>query len=725
MSKRHCSIVMSPAADSAQQCAVADLGDYLQRLFAAEVSVAAQPAGDADFFFLIGLIDDAHVQRACSTLPALSSQGHLVRKVDDDTMLLTGGSGSAAAWAVYEFAQHLGVRYLLHGDLLPQPGPPLVLPHVDQVFEPRLLLRSWRQMSELGYGPIMWRLDQHKRVLRQLSKLKYNSVHFSSWPHFPMIDLEVGGIAQTTAEGLFAQQFPIDQTNIGHKHLPADLTMLTPPALIGATTYAEKRDAWRSFWHEVLNEADRLGMHSSMAIQPLEFPVEFRPLLAKPTEKLIQAGELTCSERGDMTNPGHMQLVHDTIAGHLDQWQRVDELILGIPEHPHAEANFDQSWNELDSQFSLEPQYPRDRLLAAAQSDHLVAGGVERAERDFKSIICMIHFFTRLMDQTDLPARADAANVKIGINVKHILPFLHKVLWPGATLQVFLDYTASRSVRRLTRLAQIDTAKLPSKVIVTFQDDNVGWYPQVSTHSIHMLVGAMERYGYAGYDTRYWSIGDLDPPAAHLAQASWDNAASPQAVYQDHLSHAYSPDDVPALCDALRLQEDVTLLQDLDMKWTLFPLLNFGNHYIESDESVSTEFYHFRANYDQARKLVQQRRAADGSPQRAQRLDYWLARLTFAVEALNSIEQQVAGGCAVAAARQARADNDADTVESQLQRARRCYAAAVQFGEAALRAAAGSVRDDSDRGAIAVYHQNLVRNVKQHSQMHLASVEKE
>lgn len=720
---RHCSICKSPAADYVQQRAAADLGDYLKRIFAAKVSVDAGQVADADFRFVIGLVDDAHVQRACPSLPALSSQGHLVRKVDDTTMLLAGGSGSAVGWAVYELAQRLGVRYLLHGDVLPLPGPALVLPQVDQVFEPRLSLRSWRQMSELGYGPIMWTLDEHKRVLGQLFKLKYNSVHFSSWPHFPMIDLEVAGVCQTTAEGLFGEHFAIDQTNIGREHLPPGMTVLTPPALVGATSYDQKRDAWRSFWHAVLDEADRLGMHSSMAIQPLEFPVEFRPLLAKPTEESIQAGALTCSERGDLTHPGHMELVRANVAAHLDQWHRVDELILGIPEHPHAEANFSRCWNELDKQYGLEPQYRCDQLLAAAQSDHLVAGGVERADRDFKSIVCMVHFFTRLIDQTDLAVQAAAANVKIGINIKHILPFLHKVLWPGATLQVFLDYTSSRSVRRLTQLADIDTAKMPSKLILTFQDDNVGWYPQVSTHGIHTLVGAMERYGYTGYDTRYWSIGDLDPSAAHLSRASWDSAASPRSVYQDHLSHAYSPEDVPSLCDALRLQEDVTLLQDLDMKWTLFPLLNFGNHYIESEDPVTAGFYHIRANYDQARKLVQQRRAVDGSPQRSRRLDYWIARLSFAVEALNSIERQVAGGCAVAAARKARADNDAATVESQLQQARRCYAAAVNYGQAAVRAAAGAVRDDSDRGAIAVYHQNLVRNVKQHSKLYLASIE--
>ena len=57
-------------------------------------------------------------------------------------LIIGGGSPRATLWAVYELVERWGVRYLLHGDVLPDPRGPFRLPEKDVVLEPLLRVRE-------------------------------------------------------------------------------------------------------------------------------------------------------------------------------------------------------------------------------------------------------------------------------------------------------------------------------------------------------------------------------------------------------------------------------------------------------------------------------------------------------------------------------------------------------------------------------------------------------
>ncbi|MAE67892.1 MAG: hypothetical protein CMJ18_26860, partial [Phycisphaeraceae bacterium] len=114
--------------------AVADLRSYLSRLFG--IDAAAEDGDGNGLRIVVGKIDAPHVRQTCSDLPALSEQGHLLRRIDGRTLVLAGGSDAAVAWAIYELVEQYGVRFLLHEDVLPQEPGPFHLPQIDKVFEP-------------------------------------------------------------------------------------------------------------------------------------------------------------------------------------------------------------------------------------------------------------------------------------------------------------------------------------------------------------------------------------------------------------------------------------------------------------------------------------------------------------------------------------------------------------------------------------------------------------
>ncbi|MBI2506300.1 MAG: hypothetical protein HYW07_24055, partial [Candidatus Latescibacteria bacterium] len=176
------------------------------------------------------------------------------------------------------------------------------------------------------------------------------------WPHHPFVDFEYGGIRRQTATLLFGQQIPIGPDTIGREHL-GEMKVLDNPEFQGAHTYEERLAAGRCLLAGILDQAHALGMHTALHVQPLEFPAEFRPLLQRPTEQVIQLGGLTCAERGDLTNPNHVGLIQAGFEALLGQWGQVDEIHLSLPEHPHADRQFRQCWQELDARHGR--AYPR------------------------------------------------------------------------------------------------------------------------------------------------------------------------------------------------------------------------------------------------------------------------------------------------------------------------------------------------------------------------------
>ena len=720
-------ILVAPEASPLERRAAAELHGYLENLFGVRAAVVEAVAADrkprtGTPRFVLGQAGAAHLRGTGAEVPPLSNQGHLLRRVGKDTVVLAGGSAAALNWAVYELVQSgYGVSFLLHGDVLPEQPGPFRLPHVDAVMEPVLPLRSWRQFNDLPTSPGLWSLAQQRAFLRQVFKLKYNGIYVCLWPHHPFVDLEVDGVRRQTAAMLFGQHFPIGDDTPGRRHLPADMTVLDNHDFVGARTYEERLDVGRRYMANLLDEAASLGMHRALHMQPLEFPAEFRPLLQEPTEESIQLGGLTCAERGELTNPGHMKLLTANVEAYLEQWgDRVDEMHLSLPEHPQADRHFQAAWADLDARHGVERVRPLAQLLELATRDALVPGGQERAEREFKSAVAMLRFFDRLLSDTDLLGQARgrdlSLHVNLGGNAEPLFPILERTLWEGAGISTSLGYTASRAIRSLRALEHLDADRVPATLVVTLQDDNVGSLPQVATRSLDVLMGALQTHGWRGFFTRHWPIGDLDPPATYLARRAWRADETPASAYEYHFGGVYGAAAAPDLARVMHLLEDASVIMDLDFLGLFFPVLGILSRQLETDQPLPEGLRHIRATYQQALRMLDAVEPRVATTAGRAELDYWRSRLRFSVGALDEKHWLHEGARRVRQARQVAA-MDADTL---LAEARACFERALAAGEAALRAAAGQVRDETDANTLACYHHLFVREVREATERLLA-----
>ncbi|MBI5091085.1 MAG: hypothetical protein HZB26_01415 [Candidatus Hydrogenedentes bacterium] len=98
------------------------------------------------------------------------------------SVYLIGGSDVSVLYAAYRFAEHLGVRFYLHGDVIPDQRILLELPDVHERRSPLFTLRGIQPFHDFPEGPDWWDLDDYRAIIAQLPKLGMNFIGLHTYP---------------------------------------------------------------------------------------------------------------------------------------------------------------------------------------------------------------------------------------------------------------------------------------------------------------------------------------------------------------------------------------------------------------------------------------------------------------------------------------------------------------------------------------------------------------
>jgi hypothetical protein len=96
--------------------------------------------------------------------------------------LVTGGSDVGTLYAAYRFCERLGVRFYLHGDVIPDRRMAPVLPEMRETGRPLFEQRGIQPFHDFPEGPDWWNADGYKAVLAQLPKLRMNFFGLHTYP---------------------------------------------------------------------------------------------------------------------------------------------------------------------------------------------------------------------------------------------------------------------------------------------------------------------------------------------------------------------------------------------------------------------------------------------------------------------------------------------------------------------------------------------------------------
>lgn len=696
-------VVVSKTAGNLERHAAAELCGYLEKLYGVRVTPSSSPGAATTIFFLHNTRNGAPEDLLLAPLPDLSPQGILIRpwqRGEADCVLLAGGSPAAVLWSVYELVERWGVRYLIYEDVLPENSGPLTLPESEIHLEPNIRTRCWRLVNDLADGPVSWSLEENRRFLRQIAKMKYNRVFLSFWPAQPFMHYSFRGMEKPAPCFYFGEHFPIDADTVGRERF-GHMTEFMNPDYVGAETPQELVRRATGLARGILAEAKRLGMETGLAIQPFDWPKEFMAVLPG-CEPVRQLGNLTAGPGKDqsMEDPLLREMVATIFRAYVQTYPDAEYIHVGMPEHRGWTEQAREAYDALDRKYGLATLGTFEELCARARRRTSFPGGGQRVETMLKGDLSSLAFFDSLVAEKDLLKRPGGRpDVKLVYNgvVAELFPLLAKMTPAGGEVLSFIDYTASRQLKQRDLLRQKPPEGFPANLIFTLADDNVGVLPQLATGSLDELVRELRASGWAGFYTRYWTVGDLMPTVHYLAKASWDPSVTPRSAYADLFEHVAGPESVEPALAALRLIEEITKgLDDYGLGFA-FPVPGMmTKHYSAGGLSDSIKADHRR--YREA--LAAMRKAREQSAPRGHRfLDYLVGRLVFAVRYLDAAE---AFGATAGAEKAGDLQQAAIHVEA-------AYTAIRQ----ALQAWADVAEDHGDLGAVALMNQFCYRPIRE------------
>ncbi len=283
-------------------------------------------------------------------------------------------------------------------------------------------------------------------------------------------------------------------------------------------------------------------------------------------------------------------------------------------------------------------------------------------------------------------------------------------------------------------LEQLPGREVPTSLIFTLHDDNVGPMPQLTTGSFDALLDVMVPAGWSGLSTRYWLIGDHNLSVGYIARRAWERGLERTDFYRRQLTAVCGEPAAEGMLEAMQTLEQVTIALEERGLGLMFPvpgmLMKFWKPGELPEYLVDARHQYIRA-LNSVRKADRARRATlgeSGSRARSAAADeylaYWMGRFTFGAGYIETIEAVHKAATAEAQAAKARKAGKLEEHKAKLAEAARLAREAEQTVRNAIDAYAHVARDQSDCGAIAILAEYAWRPIRDKARQLQAEVKK-
>jgi len=105
-----------------------------------------------------------------------------IKRGDRSILVVYGDGETGVLYGAYRLAEHLGVRFYMHGDVVPDERTELKMPQLDEVGTPLFDRRGIQPFHDFPEGPDWWDADAYKALLGQLPKMRMNFFGLHTYP---------------------------------------------------------------------------------------------------------------------------------------------------------------------------------------------------------------------------------------------------------------------------------------------------------------------------------------------------------------------------------------------------------------------------------------------------------------------------------------------------------------------------------------------------------------
>lgn len=112
----------------------------------------------------------------------LGPECYLLRTETRGHLWIIGGDDLGTLYGAYRFSEHLGVRFTLHGDIIPDAPAAMPGPGLDETGRPLFAVRGLQPFHDFAEGPDWWNRDDYFAIAGQMAKLRMNFIGLHTYP---------------------------------------------------------------------------------------------------------------------------------------------------------------------------------------------------------------------------------------------------------------------------------------------------------------------------------------------------------------------------------------------------------------------------------------------------------------------------------------------------------------------------------------------------------------
>jgi hypothetical protein len=181
--------ILTPANSSpAESLAAHEVRRYVYLRTGVLLPIQTQSKKTGAAYIFVGRKDQPEIKglesdvSALKTLAELKPQEYLLKKTGANSLLIAGGDDAGVLYGAYAFAEKLGVRFYLHGDVVPDERIPFSIPDLNEMDKPLFALRGILPFNNFPEGPDWWNTDDYLAYISQLAKMRMNFMGLHCYP---------------------------------------------------------------------------------------------------------------------------------------------------------------------------------------------------------------------------------------------------------------------------------------------------------------------------------------------------------------------------------------------------------------------------------------------------------------------------------------------------------------------------------------------------------------
>jgi hypothetical protein len=519
---------------------------------------------------------------------------------------MSGATGQALLYSVFEFLERQGVFYGLDGEIFPlEPPAAANFPKAGQPWfsQPRFKVRGLNPWPNFLNSIAVYNREDFRAYLEAMLRMRFNTIGMHVFtetrpPLFPgpghycdsYLTFEYGNVGQSAAT---------DTTTTNRWRYLSQRTStygmgasnFYDSEVFGSNATTQARNCWEAselaqeLWRETFSYAQRLGIRVGVGFEPYKIPDEIFD--ATPPQARVAQNPKIPSPRLDPDSVAARDILEARLGSLLDAYPSVDYVWLWESE----EMNWASQTEGVP--FSTTPfKQAHDFLRRHAPQTRLVLSGWGGVVRNFA-------YFHR-----ELPG--DVIFSALGDNLG----------WDAVSPE-------------FGRLGDRERWFIP-----WLEDDPSMWFPQFHVHRNREQIDRAEQCGCAGVLGLHWRTRIIDVNAGFQSRYSWHKGLQPEEVFQSYAA---------ASVRAPRSSQFAILLNQCDQERSI---LCTANGEVENGHH---EFAQYSPDYDEgfvfwngsefpADVLASQKRLSQAlqvlaedasSPEERERINYIAKQLAF------------------------------------------------------------------------------------------------